>query len=230
MKRSQSSYPSNSRKRVYAPKQALISKSNAAKLNKLARNIEKKNVYVTSADTAGVFPQAAVSGLAFRVDEGIDDGQRIGRSINVERASWNIVVTGTTTGAPPTQINSLMGVARFMVVWDKQPNGVLATVGDILETAAVAGISELNLDRNKRFVILSDQTKPLCWTLGHSQNIAIFKGSVKINRQAHYTGTTGVIGSISSGALLTVGTFLANGTLAGDPCANYSFLTEYTDL
>lgn len=99
------------------------------------------------------------------------------------------------------------GIARTMLIWDNAPNGALAAVTDILESASAASFPKVN--NANRFTILRDDFKelsqfsvaatqsyaggPLC------QRVDLF---VPLDAVTQFNGTGATIASIQNGALL----------------------------
>lgn len=207
-----------------------LSVSNAKKVNRMLRNIEKKHVIFETADSVAYFPQTAVTTLWGGIAEGDDFNQRTGRSVHIESLKFKVLFTGDTVAAPPAGIPALIGAVRMMWVWDKQPNGALALPGDIVSAATLGAISTYNPDNKKRFTVLYDKTIPLSFNNADSNQIQILQGTVKINKEIQYGLTTSVIAAHNTGALLLFGHFLAAGTLAGDPQVQISADVMFTDL
>lgn len=129
---------------------------------------------------------------------------------NTTRDGRQITVTSChIRGAIQRQDDSTTeNLARWMLVWDKQPNsGTIATITQIL--SASTSMSSTNLDNRERFVILRDKQ----YAIGSCQVTTTVQGSpttcdvneyVKINCRTTYSGTTAAIGSVATGALLLV--------------------------
>lgn len=79
---------------------------------------------------------------------------RVGAKIEMLNLHIRGFVTNVTT--------SLQDFGRIVVVYDRQPNGAIPTVSDILQTrsqtgaATNSGYSEINLDQRDRFQIIRD--------------------------------------------------------------------------
>jgi len=120
--------------------------------------------------------------------------QRIGRKIVIR----SVYIRGhSRTGVAQT----VPQLARMILVWDKQPNSVLATTDQILTT--INARSQLNLDNRDRFSILADWQRTIADTDGGTQGYPI-KLYKKCNLVTVYDGDDALIDSISSGALLLV--------------------------
>jgi len=126
------------------------------------------------------------------VATGTDFFNRIGRKILIKsfqvRAFLGI-----------ENVNQGSGV-RYMLVYDKQTNGALPAVGDILgiPTTSNPFTAMLNLNNRDRFVILWDKIYRM--DLG-SGIITVLKKYKKLSHETVYSGTTAAIGSIATGGL-----------------------------
>jgi len=164
-------------------------------------------------DTSGVVTAINLTAV------GDDNTTRDGRQINV-------VSCHIRGGVSPVDTETSDSFGRWLLVWDKQPNsGAIATIAQILTTTS--SYANTNLDNRERFVILRDKE----YQIGGTSRVATQAYSncpnqyavnefVKIGCKTTYSGTTAVIGSIATGALLLVtigstaigtgGTLLAN--------------------
>lgn len=131
-------------------------------------------------------------------------------------------------GSIKTDSTTTLALAKWMLVWDAQPNLALATVANILDAnSGSAPITQLpNRDGNRRFTILRSKT----YTLGGNDTTAAQQVSngihyideyVKLPKwceiQTTAADTTGAIGNRVSGALLLVNmSDQATGTTAPD--------------
>ena len=105
-----------------------------------------------------------------------------------------------------------------MLVWDKQPNGTLATTAMILSVAGTA-CSYVNLDNRERFVVLMDkhyalgpqQVTAATAALGNVTSVVNKYKRLPIGSDIIFDGTGGGIADINTGALLlvTIGTSVA---------------------
>ncbi len=147
------------------------------------------------------------------VAQGDDDNNRIGRQIYCK----SIRVIGHFIPQSATATASTL--ARVMLVWDSQPNGALATITQILN--ASTSLTHTNLDNRERFTILRDTFTPLgsfsntaSQAVSGAPTVACINEYIKLGGQkVTYSNTTGVIGSVATGALLMVTiSDLASGT------------------
>jgi len=105
-------------------------------------------------------------------------------------------------------------ICRYVIVYDKQSNGVAPTWANVISSQDIAGTvvstvySMVNLDNRDRFVIIRDKTL----VMGKSVSTAtqaystatsiIVKDYIKLKLPTIFNaGTAGTIGDITSGAL-----------------------------
>lgn len=166
---------------------------------------EKKVIDTPKADY-NLYTTASVA-LINGVATGTDFNQRIGRRTQVKSIQIRGFATPTTanTSGAVTQGN----LCRVMVIEDKQTNGVLPAITDILDNSTAT--SMMNLNNRERFKVHLDEQFALgpcmytssTWAFGapsvHSINF--YK---RCDIPVYYEGTAATIGSISSGALYLV--------------------------
>jgi hypothetical protein len=111
----------------------------------LKRSPELKHVSLASANYA-LDTTGSVT-LLNSVAAGTDDTNRIGRHFRMRRIRINGYTVASQSPAGAT-------LSRIMLVYDKQSNGALPTIAQILE--ASTSVSNLNTDYLDRFVILKD--------------------------------------------------------------------------
>lgn len=134
---------------------------------------------------------------------GDDDTSRDGRQIFASSIQVHGIVRPEADTTDPCY-------CRVLLIQDKQPNGVLATIGDIF--AAGTSTSFMNLNNRDRFVILSEwsgvvgkvNTTATQAIAGSPtvQAVKLYKDlrDLKIT----YSGTTGAIANAATNALLLV--------------------------
>jgi len=152
---------------------------------------------VVAADTTG-----SITGINF-VATGTDFTNRIGRKVIWKSFTLTALIQ-------PSDAATDSNLWRIMVVYDKQPNGALPAVTDVL--TAATSTSNMNLNNRDRFRVLLDKMG----TIGFynvSQQIAdktsaMVRKYKRINLQTIFDGTAADIGSIQTGSIfvLTVGT------------------------
>lgn len=161
---------------------------------------EKKTIETVSAayaaDTTG-----SVTAINL-VATGTDFTDRIGRLIQLK----SVQVRGLLS--PEANITD-DNLARVLVIYDKQPNGTLATIADIL--TAASSVSFMNLNNRDRFTVLAEHSVAL-GAVNNTATQAVAKSPTvdsidiykKINLQTQFGLATGVIGAVQHGALLLV--------------------------
>lgn len=89
--------------------------------------------------------------------QGTDDYQRIGKEVTLK--SLHMIGSVVLSGV----IDNTFDYHRYMIVYDRQPNGALPAIADILRTVDVNGafstncFSHKNEDTTNRFLILRDR-------------------------------------------------------------------------
>jgi len=146
---------------------------------------------------------------------GAGENQRIGRRIEMVSLHLKGVISQTAN------TTTIQDYARLAVVYDRQPNAALTTSNNIFQDIAPDGASGsrpcsgVNPDQRERFLVLADIKLSLPASLHASGATGGVDGAAttfNINRfiklnglTTHYQGDTGVIGDVSTGALLIVG-------------------------
>jgi len=147
------------------------------------------------------------------VKPGAGRWERVGRKINYRSVHIKGIIT-MTNSAPGVKLNSMN---RLVLVYDRQPNGNVPAISDILQDVSSAGTlasnaySGLNLDNSQRFLILRDsrinlpdQTDARLTAVSstNQEDSADINWFVKLrDLPCEYKGDTAGIASISSGAL-----------------------------
>jgi len=119
---------------------------------------------IKSVDSAFVFITCAVApttqGTALNlIQEGAGMWNRVGRKIALK----SLNLTGYITSVAPNPSNLAQEKIRYIIYYDKQPNGTNATWADIIKAYDQTGASSstvhdgVNLDNRDRFVILRDR-------------------------------------------------------------------------
>lgn len=149
--------------------------------------------------------------------------------------SYTTPTTATMTMTTPGAAFAT-DICRLMLVFDKQANGAVATLAQILNSAVAR--SHLNIDNRDRFRILKDKTFQLeggngdttkYWYWGGRQShaIKIFK---KLNLETTFnSGTAGTIADISTGALYLVSAG-AYATATPDPYCDCFTRVRFHDI
>lgn len=129
------------------------------------------------------------------ISRGTDSTNRIGRSIKVKSIEINMYMYASTSAT--TEM-----FARFILILDKEPNGLAPSFGDILQSTSSPTnlISPRNLDNRKRFIILKDQLRKFSSSGNNdAQGFEFYK---KMDFHTIYNaGDTGTISDIDSNSL-----------------------------
>ncbi len=133
-----------------------------------------------------------VSGIA----QGDTKIARGGNKVRFKSLHWRGFIT-MNASATTTMV-------RLMIILDKQVNGAVFTIGDLLEdaTAGDAIISPRDIDNQNRFTVLSDKTYKL--TDNGGNQLVQFNVYKKINLPVRYDGTTANVGDLTSNGLFLV--------------------------
>ncbi len=132
-----------------------------------------------------------IGGIALGTD--MDD--RIGRTTVMKALYINM---GFLAHAVPA--NSIANINKFQVIWDRQPNGVLATELAINQTTGVNSFK--NLDNRDRFLTIYDSGPLSVASFSNGNGGWVQQISVRCNLKSVYSGATGGIADHTSGALL----------------------------
>lgn len=160
-------------------------------------------------DVTAAEPATAFLGISCinEVIQGATAYNRIGSKILVKsvHVRCSMAVAGTSENA--------QGTVRFMVVYDRQPNGSYPTISDILSvnvSTAPTFDSGINMANRDRFVVLRNKYSALY--LGAAANVH-FDEFIKTKLEVQYKSNTGTIGDITTGAIYIVA-FSTNSTAA----------------
>lgn len=85
------------------------------------------------------------------IPQGVGESERIGRKVTIK----SIYLKGVIVHNPVT-VNSAANTCRIMIIQDKQANGAVFAVTDVLETASY--LAHRKLENINRFKILKDTT------------------------------------------------------------------------
>lgn len=174
--------------------------------NAVERKVNDVNIATYNINTTGSVTLLANPAV------GANFNDRIGRKITLR----SLFLRGklyiqNSAGTPPANQFSPSQLARCIIVYDCQPNGVALTLAELLVTAD--STAQLNLDNRDRFKILWDKV----WTLGPLQTDASsfiqavdranypIKKYKKLNLDMIFNGgSTGTVADITTGALYMV--------------------------
>lgn len=167
---------------------------------------------------------------------GSDYNQRIGRKTLVKSIYIRGRVAITNFIIQPPGVSTIIptGQARLIVFIDKQPNGAVPLIGDLLNTAEPG--SQLNLNNRDRFQIITDKIYSFDASLTNGTSYAFFNQTQynikiykKVSIETIFNGTNGgTIADINSGAIYMCWVGNAN-TQGGGQTAIVSTRCRYVD-
>lgn len=138
---------------------------------------------------------------------GTDVSQRVGRAVLLRELELRLQFT-VTAGTGVDQF------VRYMIVVDRQPNGAAPVITDIIRSASVTSMS--NIDNARRFSFLQDSTFHLNATAEpDSQRAFVLTRPLSIPVQFN-AGTAGTVADIVTNSvyLVVVGSEVAGATAA----------------
>lgn len=146
-------------------------------------------------DQVGInFDTTGSVGVINALGTGTDNNARIGRRINLTSVGWNLFIDASGATAPD--------VVRFMIVYDKQTNGALASIGDIVQQPTAAVNSFMDMSNQDRFLVLHDERFEVSPNAASPWAIRKSNGVVALGLETTYSSTGATIVGISTGALL----------------------------
>jgi len=165
-------------------------------------------VFPTLAGCVGAEPALGFAGITELncVQQGATVAQRIGNKIVIK----SIHIKFSLISAAAVQ-----ACVRFMLVYDRQPNGAFPLIGDILTdqpAGAATPYGGLNIANKSRFQVIRDQFLTFDPAQSQVHNVNIY---AKSRWEVEYGANAGTIGDFRTGALLLVAfsTFLAGGNV-----------------
>ncbi len=190
--------------RVVTPTKRVNVRSNRLRINKLARIINQREIkFIDRAvDDPTISQTGTVQTQLFTIPQGDGPSTRDGRKIVLTSMQWQGTVNIVATSVPGEASDTV----RMLVLKDKQTNGALPSVTDILVNANWEAFK--NLVNKNRFVTLIDKYVSIA-SMGAfgdgTTNIALpnekhFKLFRKLNVPIEYdeSATTGVIATITT--------------------------------
>lgn len=120
--------------------------------------------------------------------QGGTSGQRIGVQISTKSCAYRINLSLGATPAPCS--------GRVMLIWDRQSNGALPAIVDVLATATLT--SYMNLFNAQRFVIIRNDQFSLS---PNGQQTVLFEGFANINQKSTYSN---IVNTPQSGNLFAL--------------------------
>ncbi len=182
-------------------------KRDIRQLKRVASTHEYKFVS-TSIDDAVIATGGTVQTQLFTIAQGDGRGNREGRKITLTSIQCRFILS-----LPPTNMHTETSeLMRIIILHDKQANGALPAVLDILLTAGVQSFK--NLEQTQRFRTLLDRTMTVTSQTGawdgtnpeFGEDIIFFDWYKKLNIPIMYDNslTTGVIATIVSNNIVAL--------------------------
>lgn len=194
--------------------------------NMLSSIYEKKyfdagNGDSTDCTTAGVYNYQSIC----KVPQGTAANNRVGRKILIDKINLRCIVNWPGQ----TDLAKMTGIVRLMLVWDKQPNGAVPTVGTHLTANGVTDYN--NLLYADRFTVLMDER------IEFNQSNAVLTGPtyssasqeyfreyyIDCHIPIHYSSTTGALTELISGNIFLYSVCDTNVTAVVDADARIRF-------
>lgn len=221
--------PARYQKRRYAPPTTSTAGVSQRSYVPLARrgyrlnNVEKKSI--DTAMSATITNGGQFYALCVPVP-GAGMSDRVGRKLTMKSLYIRGTVQVQLSATPSGSVTSEAHMLRLIVLYDKQPNGALPALADILGAGGTVN-SMFNIDNRDRFQILKDKTWAFDPMIYDSTNdayawnrciypVKIFK---KINLETIFNaGTAGTSADINSGNLIAF--WIENAAAAADKNVN----------
>ena len=182
---------------------------------------------VTPADVSGFGlptiatpPSGGEPGVAFTgltelncIPQGATSYNRIGTKVVIKSIKFS--TTFSMLGSAPTT-----GIVRWMIVYDRQPNGSFPPISAILSEniSTVPGLyTGVNMANRSRFLVLRDQTINFDVHLLQIKAVSTY---IRTNLETQFSSTTSTIGDITTGALYFIA--FTNTAAAANYFKNYS--------
>lgn len=173
------------------------------------RGPEKKDITTsTSGVSVSATPVFSSPTLLSGCAQGVATGERVGRRILMKSMLFRFNFTQTGT----------VGSFRVLVVYDKQTNGALPGVTDVLSSTNY--IAAQNLSNSDRFIVMFDE-------LVHYQSSTGASLYKRVNLESIYSGTTSAIASIAGGSVFFM---IAPGDTGSTATYGYTARIRYTDM
>lgn len=147
-----------------------------------------------------VQPSSSTAFLVNGIGSGSAQNNRIGEQAVMQRLQLRLVFQKNAANT------DLAETVRFIVVWDKQPSGAAAGVGNVLESPGVGTNQDRNIhsmhnaQNRKRFSFIFDKTFTV--NVGFNAD-RVFNWNLNLSRRkTQYNGAGGAIAQINTGSLL----------------------------
>lgn len=164
---------------------------------------------------AGTFSTSGSITCLTLIAAGNDNSNRIGRALMLKSVYIRGFIAGDTIAA---------ACYRWLVVYDKNPQGALPAITDILTSIDMRAM--VNLNNTERFSIIMDQVGQVEFTQLVKMPVSKY---AKLNLPMTFNGTGAPIANITSGALYFIK--MGNETVIGDPPTSPTLFARvrYTD-
>lgn len=180
-------------------------------------SVERKNVDVVSTFALPLTASFATPQLINGIAQGVANNERVGRKIRMKKIQIRYIVE-PVSGSNPSQ-------ARIMIVYDKQPNGALPIVGDVVNGGQFYSFNVLA--NSDRFVVLMDEISESC-----QSSVTNISGQrhVNIDLETVFGGTTAGIASINSGSVFIMAANNSDPTVGTVSSMFFTTRVRYTDI
>jgi len=182
---------------------------------------EKKNVDYPGSIASGPNGVWSEIDLVNGFAQGAGQNQRIGRKVQMKSMIFRYTMN----------TNAYAADQRILIVYDKQSDGILPLITDILQNDPGSGLNPtynapMNLNNSDRFVILADE---IDHTYGGGSAVYARSGKMyrKINLPIHFGGTGNTLADISSGSIYVLCATASGGANQG---IGYFSRIRYTDV
>ncbi len=158
-------------------------------VRRLARFVDTELHEDTVAVTIANVTTTGANVLLSTIGTGDDRNDRTGSQVTCRSLRLNFDLT----------VGAIESIFRVLLFWDRQSNGTVPTLGDVLADVTFPTLSVVNVDNVKRFRMISDR----CYrtnTLGdHSAQCV--RRRYKLTHKIRYDGDGPAVADIVSGAI-----------------------------
>lgn len=172
------------------------------------KGVEQKDITEAVTITFATTPVFTAPRLLNGCVQGVGGNQRVGRRIMIKSHMMRYAVS-TVSG----------GSFRFLVIYDKQPNGTLPAITDVLSSTDFH--AAMNLANADRFVTIFDQHINV-------QDFNLNTVYRKMNLETMFSGAFGNIADIASGSVFIM--TATNATVATPPSLVFTTRIRFTDV
>jgi len=202
------------------------------RIKKINRNVELKHVDTFLNGT--VIPATGVLTPLNLSVQGNTDITRTGDDIQATSIQWRLRWISDDDRLAET-------ICRHMIVWDRQPNGAILTIGDLLDNTVITSLvhAPYNHSFQERFKILHDSTMilkpsvlldfdPATGNSTTNQPATVFqRGKRQLSRTVKYDGNAGTIADIETNSLVSV---LITSAPASEPTVLVGYRFYFKDM